>query len=169
MSEVDVPGPGAPGMALGDLREQHADNETEFLEFMCEGEAYAVPLRGVREIVVPPPLTPVPRSRPAVLGVASVRGQLVTVVNFRAVMGLPRASLARRGRLLLGRGPDNELMALMVDEVYQVLRLHKSQIETGSVLHTGEFSDLLRGIGRPEGGEVVALLDIYALFAKGTR
>jgi purine-binding chemotaxis protein CheW len=156
-------------LALSSFREHYGAGDSEFLKFVCEGDAYAVPLKGVREIVVPPPLTPVPRSRPAVLGVASVRGQLVTVVDFRLVMGLPRASQARRGRLLLGHGPDRELMALMVDEVHQVLRLHSQQIEVGTVLHSGEFSDLLKGIGRPEGGEVVALLDIHALFAKGTR
>jgi purine-binding chemotaxis protein CheW len=156
-------------LALSNVRDLLGASESEFLKFLCEGDAYAVPLTGVREIVVPPPLTPVPRSRPAVLGVASVRGQLVTVVDFRIVMGLPVATVARRGRLLLGHGPDRELMALRVDEVHQVLRLHSHQVETGAVLHTGEFSDLLKGIGRPEGGEVVALLDIHALFAKGTR
>jgi purine-binding chemotaxis protein CheW len=144
--------------------------ESEYLKFLCDGEAYAVPLRGVREIVVPPPLTPVPRSRSSVLGVASVRGQLVTVVDFRSVMGLTVLQPgAKKGRLLLGHGPDRELMALKVDEVHQVLRLHPGQIETGAQVYSGEFSELVRGIGRPDDGDVVALLDIHALFAKGTR
>jgi purine-binding chemotaxis protein CheW len=143
--------------------------ETEYLTFLCDGDSYAVPLTGVREIVVPPPLTRVPRSRPAVLGVASVRGQLVTVVDFRVVMGLPADSRQRRGRLLLGRGPDQELMALRVDEVHQVLRFARTQIESTGATHSSDFSEIVRGIGRPESGQVVALLDIYALFAKGTR
>lgn len=142
---------------------------TEFLKFVCEKDAYAVALTGVQEIVVPPPLTPVPRSRASILGVASVRGQLVTVVDFRLVMNLPPGDPARRGRLLLGRGPDQELMALKVDEVHQVLRLSPNQIETSSAAYSGDFSELVRGIGRPESGEVVALLDMYVLFAKGSR
>lgn len=144
-------------------------SESEYLTFLCDGDAYAVPLTGVQEIVVPPPLTPVPRSRPAILGVASVRGQLVTVVDFRIVMGLSPDSRRRRGRLLLGRGPDQELMALKVDEVHQVLRFSPQQLETTGLSSASDFSEVVRGMGRPEGGGVVALLDIYALFAKGTR
>jgi len=156
-------------LATSGIDELGSRSESEYLTFLCDGDAYAVSLAAVQEIVVPPPLTPVPRSRPAILGVASVRGQLVTVVDFRIVMGLAPDLGQRRGRLLLGRGPDQELMALKVTEVHQVLRLTPQQLETTGASSSGDFSEIVRGMGRPERGKVVALLDIYALFAKGTR
>ena len=52
---------------------------TEYLAFMLGADIYAVPIRDVREILKVPPITPVPRAAREVLGIVSVRGQLVTV------------------------------------------------------------------------------------------
>jgi purine-binding chemotaxis protein CheW len=143
--------------------------EHELLSFATGGELYAVRLSDAQEIVVPPPITLVPRAPRAVAGVASVRGNLVTVVDLRLVLGLGPERSGRKGRLLLGRGPGDELMALRIDEIHHVVRLSASQIEFGNVGMGGESSEVVRGIGRPDGGDVLVLLDMYTIFARGVR
>lgn len=150
-------------------RELATRGEHELLSFMTGGDLYAVRLSAVQEIVVPPPLTFVPRAPRAVAGVASVRGHLVTVVDLRTVLGLLPFEPGRRVRLLLGRGPADELMALRIDEVRQVVRLSASQLEMSGSLLGAESSELVRGIGRPEGSEVLVLLDLLHVFTKGVE
>lgn len=139
----------------------------ELLAFVTSGEQYAVELRTVHEIVIPPSITVVPRSRRAVLGVCSVRGELATVVDLRRVLDLPPLPETRRERILLARAAQGELIGLRVDEVKQVVRLSPSQIEYSSQSLGGDGSDGVRGIGRPNERDVIVILDLLAVLQKG--
>lgn len=143
------------------------DEMFELLSFVCDDELFAVDLRAVHEIVIPPPITLVPRAASAVVGVCSVRGQLATIVDLRTVLGLPKMASGRRARILLAKVSETELVGLIVDEVRHVVRLHGGQIEfTGQSLG-GDGFDGVRGIGRPPGGDVIVLLDLVAVLNKG--
>ncbi|HSC87864.1 MAG TPA: chemotaxis protein CheW [Polyangiaceae bacterium] len=148
---------------------RHAESAQELLAFATEGELYGVQLGVVQEIVVPPPITFVPRAPRAVLGVCSVRGRLITVVDFRVCLGLPSSPLQqRRGRILLGQGPDDEAIGLRVDEVRQVVRLGAGELEWTVQALGGDYSEtFLRGIGRPAGGDELLVIDMKAVLAKG--
>lgn len=139
----------------------------ELLAFICNGEPYAVSLSSVHEIVIPPPITLVPRSPAAVLGVCSVRGELATIVDLRTVLGLPKMEDSSRARILLARFQQSELVGLRVDEVRHVVRLTSSQIEYSSQTLGGESSDGVRGIGRPSANEVLVILDLISVLGKG--
>lgn len=139
----------------------------ELLAFVCNDELYAVDLRSVHEIVIPPPITLVPRSPEPVVGVCSVRGQLATVVDLRAVLGMSPVEQSRKNRILLARVGPSELVGLRVDEVRHVVRLANSQVEYSGQTLGSEVSDGVRGIGRPTSGEVIVLLDLLAILQKG--
>lgn len=139
----------------------------EFLAFTLAGELYGVALDKVREIVTPPPVTPVPRAPHDILGVCSVRGLLTTVIDLRLRLRVQAAPLTRRARILLVRVGDGEVVGLLVDEVRQVLRLAESQIEVASHALGGEVSEYVRGIGRPPGHDVLVLLDLTSIVASG--
>lgn len=143
------------------------EGSLDYLSFVSAGESYAVELRSVQEIVVPPPITFVPRAKKVVLGVCSVRGQLVTVLDLRACLGAPPVEVNRKRRILLGRTADEELMGLLVDEVRQVVRMLPKEIELSTSTGGGEFSEVVRGIGRPHRGELLVLLDLALLLGKG--
>src|SRR5262245_40964726 len=101
----------------------------EFLAFVLSGELYGVELARIREIVSPPPITPVPRAPREVLGVCSVRGLLVTVVDLRLKLRLEERPTSRRTRILLAEAPGGDVIGLLVDEVRQVIRLTEPQVE----------------------------------------
>ncbi len=140
----------------------------DFLAFVLAGETYAVPIADVAEILRPPPITVVPRSPPNVLGVISVRGKLVTVVDLRRRFHLPEAPPDRRNRVLLSEAPSGELIGLLVDEVRDVWRLAAPEIEPATVLG-GEQAAHITGIGRPAGspGAVLILIDLRPILASG--
>lgn len=143
------------------------DDVAELLAFICDDELYAVDLRTVHEIVIPPPVTLVPRSPPAVVGVCSVRGQLATVVDLRVVLGLPPLDEVGKVRFLLAKLGESDLVGLRVDEVRHVVRLNTAQIEYSGQTLGGDVSEGVRGIGRPSSGEVIVLLDLLAVLSKG--
>lgn len=135
----------------------------EFLVFTLAGEAYALHLTRVREILSPPPITSVPRAPRGVLGVCSVRGMLATVIDLRRRLKVDEAELSRRSRLLLVPGEDDELFGLLVDDVRYVVRLAESQVELASTVLAGEPSEYVLGVGRPDAETVLVLLDVAAV------
>lgn len=122
---------------------------TEYLAFRLGEDVYAGPVSLIREILKPPPLTPVPRAPFAVMGIVSVRGQLVTVLDLRRRLRLPEAGPTRRARVLLVNPTGAETLGLYVDEVLQVYRLADSEIEHAAAALGGEVAPYIAGIARP--------------------
>ena len=150
-------------------RAGEAGTRVEYLAFVLASETYAVQISQLAEILKPPPVTEVPRAPSTVLGVISVRGKLVTVIDLRRRLRLPESPIDRRTRILLVESGGGEQMGLLVDEVQQVWRLAHEEIEPASVLG-GDQAVHIAGIGRPSGvdGAVLILLDLRPI-VEGTR
>jgi purine-binding chemotaxis protein CheW len=142
-------------------RAGESGKRVEYLAFGLAGEIYAVEIESVAEILRPLALTEVPRSPATVLGVISVRGKLVTVVDLRRRFNLPPATPDRKNRILLADVGTGEQVGFLVDDVQQVWRLASDEIEPASVLG-GEQAAHIAGIGRPAAsdGAVLILLDL---------
>jgi chemotaxis signal transduction protein len=134
----------------------------EFLLFTLAGDAYAVELALIREILSPPTLTKVPRARHDVMGVCSVRGLLVTVFDLRRRLRVAPKDANRSSRILLTARRDGEVVGLFVDEVRHVVRLDGSQIELAQSVLGGDAPDHVLGIGRNR-GEVIVVLDLIGM------
>jgi purine-binding chemotaxis protein CheW len=130
----------------------------EFLAISLASQLYGVELTQIREILSPPPLTVVPRAAKYVMGVCSVRGQLVTVVELKQVLSLAEGGATRRARILLTQCAS-EIVGFFVDEVRQVIRLSEGEIEPAGAALGGEAPEHVIGIGRP-GNEVLILLNL---------
>jgi purine-binding chemotaxis protein CheW len=137
----------------------------EYLAFRLGGDSYAVPIGEVREILKLPPVTEVPRAPSDVIGVVSVRGLLVTVIDLRQRLRMPAAELSRKGRILLVIGAENEILGLYVDEVLQVYRLTETEIEGAANVLGGKLADYVVGIGRPE-GSLLVLIDLRPIVGR---
>ncbi len=134
----------------------------EFLMFALAGELYGVELTRIKEILSPPPITMVPRAPREVIGVCSVRGLLVTVLDLRRKLRLDERTLTRRARILLGEAESGEVIGLLVDEVRHVVRLAATEIEPAASALGGDVSEFVLGIGRPA-GEFLILLDLLSI------
>lgn len=141
----------------------HAHPYTEYLAFTLAEEAYAVPLITIREVLSVPRITDVPGSPSYVLGVSSVRGQLLTVIDPRRRLRLRAQDLSGQARVLLTKTRGEETVGLVVDSVQQVLRLRTDQIEVASTTFGSDISPYVLGIGRPSAHEIVVLLDLLAV------
>jgi len=134
---------------------------TEFLAFKLGDEAFAVRISCITEIIKPLPITDVPRASAEIVGVMSVRGRLVTVVDLRPRFGLAARPNGRLTRILLVDVGVEEIIGLVVDEVLEVVRLAEAEIEPPNALG-GEQPPHIAGVGRPD-GNVLVLLDLLPL------
>jgi purine-binding chemotaxis protein CheW len=143
--------------------------QRELLAFRLGEEEYAVDILRIREIIKTRPVTEVPRAPWFVLGVISVRGQVLPVVDLRRRLRLPERALGRAARVLIvTRGDD--LLGLLVDEVRQVVRMRDVDIEpTPSLIGGPEAGELIAGIGRPVPDRLLVLLHLDAVLSFGGR
>lgn len=142
--------PGAPnstGPRDRPGRARLSEGVSEQLAFRVADELYALPLASVHEILKVGPVTEVPRAGRDVLGILSVRGRVTTVLDLRRRLRLAETPPTAAARLLLVEGQD-EIVALLVDEVRSVFRLATEEIELAQQVG-GDISDYVVGIGRP--------------------
>lgn len=156
-------------------RADEAGKRAEYLAFSLGGEAYAIEIGNIVEILKPLPITEVPRADPDVVGVMSVRGRLVVVLDLKRRFKLTERRTAsevssrKKNRILLVDAIDEEI-GLLVDEVLQVYRLTDAEIEPPTVLGSEQAPHII-GIGRPgsaagnTAGPVLMLIDLAPLFA----
>lgn len=140
------------------------------LAVLAGDEAYGFSLSAVREILVPPPLTEVPRAPEHVLGVIAVRGQIITVIDLPKMLDLEVEQSDPYGRILLVDNGE-ELIGVAVDRVIQVYRMESEQIEYASAM-SAELSEYVIGVGRVPSGspaeseDMLILIDAVSLLGK---
>jgi len=84
------------------------------------------PLGEVAEILTPPPLSKVPRTKPWVCGIANVRGNLMPIMDLQAYLHERPASLNRRSRILVVNH-NGVYSGLVVDAVLGLMSFRDDQ------------------------------------------
>jgi purine-binding chemotaxis protein CheW len=143
----------AAGAAAGELR--------EYITFLLGGEEYGVAIERVREILRLPAITEVPRAPAHVLGVVTLRGEVVAVIDPRRRLALAPAEPGPGARIVVcesALGP----VGLLVDAVAQVVRLPPGAIEPRPPGVGGAAAEAIAGIGR-EADRLVILLHLDVL------
>jgi purine-binding chemotaxis protein CheW len=155
----------APGRAAAD------DPRVQLCTFRIGGEDYALDIMRVREIIHPRPITPVPRAPAFVEGVIRLRGEVIPVLDVRKRLGVAAAADARKARFLIVNVARRRI-ALVVDEVCEVLRLARAEIRRAPELGEGGGPRFYLGVCGGEGsapgrrggaGRLRLLLNVKAL------
>src|ERR1700722_1773249 len=94
----------------------------EYVTAVIGGQLFGLPISCVQDVFMPERLTRVPLSSSEIAGVLNLRGRIVTVVDMRARLGLPKAS---DGKPPMAVGVDlrGESYGLLIDQIAEVLRL----------------------------------------------
>jgi purine-binding chemotaxis protein CheW len=120
----------------------------EYLSFFLDAEVYGLDLSRIQSIIVVPELTEVPRAPRSVVGICSVRGVLVTVMDLRRRMQVTERPLTRQARILLTTTRDDEAIGLLVDGVRHVVRPKPDQVELTAPVFGNELTEHVIGIAR---------------------
>ena len=139
-----------------------------FLCFTLGREEFGVDLSLISQIVQPPPVTQVPRTRSYFIGVVSIRGGVVTLVDFRQLLGLDPAKIDRSSRILLYNTPT-ERFGILVDRVTLVRRVPASTFEEHPVLEENPVTEKVIGVVRPDRQTQVTIIDLEEIMQEALR
>jgi purine-binding chemotaxis protein CheW len=94
----------------------------EYVTAMIGGQLFGLPISRVQDVFMPERLTRVPLSPGEIAGVLNLRGRIVTVVDMRARLGLPKND---DGKPPMAVGVDlrGESYGLLIDQIGEVLKL----------------------------------------------
>ena len=105
-----------------------AQVESSRLGIECRGERWLVRLSDADEVIAVPPIVPVPLTQRWFLGLANIRGNLFSVIDFPAFLGRESVVQGALARLILLSGRSGEQNAGIV--VQRVLGLRNlAQLE----------------------------------------
>src|SRR6266699_3512942 len=119
----------------------------EYVTAMIGGQLFGLPISRVQDVFMPERLTRVPLSSGEIAGVLNLRGRIVTVVDMRARLGLPKNDD--------GRPP----MAVGVDQIGEVLKLADDGREENPVNLDPRMAKLAGGVHRLD-GQLMVVLDV---------
>lgn len=123
----EAPAP-APVMAEDATPDVPLDLE-EFIVFSLADTRCVVPIRNVVEVGRIPESAPVPHAPAWLHGLGNLRGQVLSLIDLRAFLGLGRIRPSA-GRMIVLRADADEVVAgLMVDQVHQIVQLAPSRFQ----------------------------------------
>ncbi len=122
-----------------------------------------IPIREVEEISRYGAVTPVPGAPESVCGVMSLRGEVVTVLDLRVLLGLGKTEPTRRTRNVIVHA-GGERIGLLVDRVADVVRAATADLLPPPANLSGAESAMFRAVYRME-SELLVLVDVNAVTA----
>jgi len=133
-----------------------------YVLFTVAGAHYAVRQPFVTELDRVPRITHVPNVPAWVAGVANRRGDILSVVDMRTLLGIERLA-AGGGRLLVVRLLDDSCgLGLLVDDVQQIVSVPGEDIRQAGAGIDGTLAPFLSGLF-DAGERTVAILDLDGL------
>jgi len=137
-----------------------APEPLQYLTFMLGGEAFAIGILTIKEIIEYGHLTEVPMMPASVRGVINLRGAVVPVVDLQARFGRPASPVTKRTCIVIvetGDADDGQVIGVVVDAVNEVLELPASDIEPPPSFGAAIRRDFVCGMAKVRGKFVIVL------------
>ena len=160
---------------MADIKEQNTDKsreaeetlETQQLIVFRQGEEeYGMRIDQIKEVVLTPNITRMPRTPAYVKGVANVRGNIIGIVDLEEKFGLKEITTTEeanaQSNYTLVLASDEFKAGILVTEVPNTLTVNMTDIEQSvNIVHDNSVdSDYIQGIVKLE-DRLIILIDIF--------
>jgi len=136
--------------------------QLELLHFVIAAEQYALDIEHIVEIVRPRAVTRVPNAETSIVGIVSLRGTIVTLVDVRQRLRHAPAGEPTEDTRVIVVDFHGENVGFQVDRVLRVIKVDAAAVEPHPVVHASEHEACIRGVFR-HGGALTILLDFDKL------
>jgi len=139
----------------------------QYLSFMLGGEAYAIAILAIREIIEYSGLTDVPMMPECVRGVINLRGAVVPVIDLQARFGRTMTAPTRRTCIVIvetAQHGERQVSGVVVDAVNAVLDIAPADIERAPAFGARIRSDFIVGMAKAD-GKFIIVLDVDQVLA----
>ncbi len=131
---------------------------TEYVTTMIGGQLFGLPISRVQDVFMPERLTRVPLASADVAGVLNLRGRIVTAIDMRSRLGLPKKEDGRPA-MAVGVEFRGESYGLLIDTIGEVLKLADDTREVNPVNLDPRMAKLAGGVHRLD-GQLMVVLDV---------
>ena len=132
----------------------------DVIQFSIGQEKYGIELDYIREIYPFRDLTWVPCTPSFVLGIVSVRGQIISVIDLREFFDLPKAELTRTAKIII-LGRDKHEIGILAERMLGEKRVPMSTIQSGMAGLKDLQDNYIKGVGTDR----LAILNIDQLLS----
>jgi purine-binding chemotaxis protein CheW len=141
----------------------------QFLTFVLGGEAFALGILHIKEIIQYGDLTAVPMMPSFIRGVINLRGRVVPVVDLSARFGRGTTSISRRTSIIIiemeqDDEAENQHIGIVVDAVNEVIDIDSANIEPPPSFGAKIRPDFISGMAKKD-GKFIIVLNLYQVLS----
>lgn len=157
---------GDPVVSAGRKPPAVISEPAQYLTFFLAGEAFAIGILSIKEIIGYANITEVPMMPESVRGVINLRGAVVPVMDLQARFGRASSGITKRTCIVIVEvrmEDEHQVVGIVVDAVNEVLDIAPGEIEPAPAFGTRIRTDFILGMGKIK-GDFVILLDVDRIF-----
>jgi purine-binding chemotaxis protein CheW len=142
------------------------ENVTEYVTVLIGEQLFGLPIARVQDVFMPDRMTRVPLASPEIAGVLNLRGRIVTAIDMRCRLGLPKRNGAHPA-MAVGIEFKGESYGLLIDTVGEVLKLADDTREANPVNLDARLARVSAGVHRLD-GQLLVVLDVDRVLDMGS-
>jgi purine-binding chemotaxis protein CheW len=120
-------------------------NLLRLLTFQLASETYGIELKHIRVVVPLKEMTLIPGTPDFISGIINVRGEIISIVDFRKIFDLPESDSSRRIQIIIIHSEEIEF-GIQADHVLGVRDIPESDIQTSLPTLTDIRLKYLKGV-----------------------
>ena len=124
----------------------NTDVNNRYICFNLGPQEYAVPLLSIKEVIGMPEITAVPQSPKHFLGIMNLRGNVISVVDLRAKIGLKPTNSEETAVMIFDLG--NFFLGVVVDKINSVVSIHPTEISDKPMMESIASTEYIQNVYR---------------------
>ncbi len=159
---MDILKKAAPHATQADAQ-QAVGTSLQFIVFKVGGQAYAISIEQIREVVPTPQIAHLPQSPDFVQGVGNIRGNIIAIIDPHLCLGLQNTNPNNKANYTLVIESEAYKMGILVHEVPNTLNVNSTQVEEAGALSMGNGSSkFIKGLIK-EASQLIVVIDAIEL------
>jgi len=145
----------------GQFIDANQSRSDDFVTATIADQMFGIPVLQVQDVLGSQRITRIPLAPPEVAGSLNLRGRIVTAIDVRRRLGLPKRPADKPGMSIVV-DHKGELYSLMVDYVGEVMSLSSDDFERHPATMDARWRDVSTGIYRLK-ANLLVVLDVSRL------
>ena len=141
--------------------------QRDYVTMSIDDQMFGIPVLTVQDVLGPQNIARVPLAPPEVAGSLNLRGRIVTAIDVRPRLGLPKRENGISAMSVVVEH-ENELYSLLVDSVGEVLSLNSRDYQRNPPTLGARLREFSDGIYRLN-GSLLVVLSVGSLLDFGNR
>ena len=151
-----------------EAREAAENNDFKMVTFSLGGKDYGIDIMKVKEILKVNKFTYVPNSEKYVRGVYNLRGDIISIIDFRKMFGVAEARKSDGLEDIIVLNLDDKRIGVIVDNINKVIALPSETIKEPHPIFSNINIKYIMGIVE-KGSSIYLILDVERILGADTE